>query len=314
MTTTQHFSLFIFIIIISFFTCIANKISKFEPERPQSLKSTSYMCFCAAADNAFFEKLLDLIGSIHYTNFNKVKEIAVFDLGFTKEQLKLLNKIKKVSLHSVEPRHADLLKHFKSRSNGKPVRGWYAWKPVVMKQALSLFSNFLYLDAGCTVVKPLEDIFAYIKDHGYLLVQGGNQYTIGDNCTKFVAKMFELASPENNWILSKRNITAGVQGISDKVYSSYIKPIYDLTTDLRYFEDDGSSPLGFGWARHDQTLFSIQANLLALDQIPVNENFSTAINGKKINICIGNNTDLDSIQILFQRSSGKFTQFIRFKK
>lgn len=45
------------------------------------------MYFCIPSDSKFFDKLLRLIGSIHYTNFAKTKEIAVFNLGLTKKQI-----------------------------------------------------------------------------------------------------------------------------------------------------------------------------------------------------------------------------------
>ena len=43
--------------------------------------------------------------------------------------------------------------------------------------------------------------------------------------------------------------------------------MYNLTKNLKNFEDDGSSIYGFGVGGHDQTLFSIHARLLQLDLI-----------------------------------------------
>lgn len=324
MKSIKTYLTFSFLLIFASSKCIAYQNTK-PPELYQHKgqikqnklpKAQPYMCFCIPSDDAFFKKLLDLIGSIHHTNFDKLKEIAVFDLGLTKDQLNFLKSIEKVSVHSVELRHPDILKPFKARPypSKKIARGWYAWKPIIIKQAASLFDYFLYLDAGCTVLKPLDDIFTYIQDRGYLLMQTGVKYTIGDQCTKYVISKFSLSSPENSWILNKRSIASGIQGISNRIYDSYVKPIYELTTDLRFFEDDGSSRLGFGSARHDQILFGIQAILLNLESIPVNKNYQAFVQGKKINICFGSNVNSKDIQILYQHSSGKFIQFIKFKK
>ena len=41
--------------------------------------------------------------------------------------------------------------------------------------------------------------------------------------------------------------------------------MYELAKDITFFEDDGSCPKGFGWARHDQTLFSVFVNRLGME-------------------------------------------------
>ena len=35
-----------------------------------------------------------------------------------------------------------------------------------------------------------------------------------------------------------------------------------MTSDITLFEDDGSADRGFGWGRHDQSIFSILVNKL----------------------------------------------------
>ena len=100
------------------------------------------MNFCTAADAKYFKRLLNLIGSLHHTNFDQTKEIAVFDLGLTNDQKETLNGIQKVKLYSIELTHPDLLTQFVVR---KIVPGWYAWKFVVLKQTLDIFPY-----AGCS--------------------------------------------------------------------------------------------------------------------------------------------------------------------
>lgn len=84
------------------------------------------MYFCTTADERYFPLLINLIGSIHKVNFDELGEIAVFDLGFTEQQLDELHCIEKVRVYNVELTHPDLLK-----PNSRLKRGWYAWKPVV---------------------------------------------------------------------------------------------------------------------------------------------------------------------------------------
>lgn len=257
MNTTRQKILWLHIVLSCLFVTRESKL-----EEKAFLQNDMY--FCVAADSNFFTKLLRLIGSIHHTNFDKTKEIAIFDLGFSEDQIKFLKMVEKVSVYPVELTHPDILKYVRKNNDGAVVRGWYAWKPVAIKEALAMFPYVLYLDAGCCVLRGLKDVFCYIQKNGYLLVENQAGYTIGQHCTACVRNHYLLSSNERDWILNARPISAGIQGLSRAVYHSYIKPIYELSKDLKYFEDDGSAPLGFGWARHDQTLFSIQARLMGL--------------------------------------------------
>ena len=48
----------------------------------------AYQYYCTAANSDYFKILLNLIGSIHETNFDKLGGIAVFDLGLTEDEIK----------------------------------------------------------------------------------------------------------------------------------------------------------------------------------------------------------------------------------
>lgn len=230
---------------------------------------------CTASDARYFPWMIQMIGSVHKVNFNELAEIAVYDLGFTQDQKNYLNRIEKVRVYDVEMIHKDLLSMFLTNPQGKRVRGWYAWKPVIIKQALERFPFVLYLDAGCVVMRPLNDIFRYIQEKGYFLIRdqswfvGGESrlFKIKEQCTSSVVEKFQLRSPERSWILDEPGIVSGAQGLSRKMLDSYVKPTYDLAKELHLFADDGTAPLGFGWARHDQTIYSVYARLLKLDLV-----------------------------------------------
>ena len=224
--------------------------------------------YCTPSDARHFPLLKNLIGSIHHVDFQNLGEIAVFDLGLTDAQRSELSRMEKVSLHSVEMTHPHLLTYFTTAPNGRQVRGFFAWKPVIMKQALDLFSYCLYVDAGTTVLKPLNDIFSYICEHGYFLMsceQTPNCNIINRVTKKVLDTMIHtLDEPLQNYILDENTIEldAGLQGISRKIYDTYIHPLYECSKDLTLFEDDGSAKFGYGEGRHDQILFSIYAHAL----------------------------------------------------
>jgi hypothetical protein len=206
---------------------------------------------------------MNLIGSIHKVDYEDLDEIAVFDLGLNAQQKSIIEKIEKVKLMEIEKIHPEMTRYFKTNADGREVRGWYTWKPVVFKQALEFYPYFLYLDAGSTVLKPPHDLFNHIQQNGIFLIHL-SPIPIEDRMTRAVREkvMTKLLKHQADFILRPDTpmIDAGMQGISQKVFNSYVQPLYVLAHDVSLFEDDGSAKLGFGAGRHDQTLFSIYAH------------------------------------------------------
>lgn len=220
--------------------------------------------YCTAANSIYFPHLLNLIGSIHKHNFEQLENIMVFDLGLSSAERDHLKTIQKLSLHDVERIHPDVLTIFKVHATGKTVPGWYAWKPVAIKQALDVVPYVLWIDAGSTVLKRLDPLFEYIEKHGYFLGTIGmdvNIYNVGWGTTKYVVEAFTLDTPENKWILSAPFVMGNIIGASRKAYKQLVRPFYEMVKNIRLFEDDGTTPNGFGTGRHDQTLLSIHAHL-----------------------------------------------------
>ncbi len=220
------------------------------------------MYFVTTSDKEHFPWLEGLIDSIKKYNHGKIAKIAVFNIGLTKKQIDLLNNQELVQVYEIEPVNAGMNNKFVVRVNGRLARGWYSWKPAVLYQALKIFPYILYLDSGFEVVAPLDEIFNEIIQKGYFLYDCG--HLIMPMVTKKVSSLFELDLPKNKWILEENGISGGLQGLSRKMFDSYVEPIYKLTNDISNFEDDGSAPWGFGGARHDQALFSIFARKLNL--------------------------------------------------
>lgn len=220
------------------------------------------MYFATATDTEHFPWVLILIDSIKKYHQEKDYTIAVFDLGLTESEIDTLQAVTCVTVYPVEPVNPYMTKKFKVRPSGRMARGWYSWKPVVLYQALHLFPYVLYLDAGIQVIGQLDSVFKYIVKNGYYLFESGD--TIESNVTKHVKKLFELDRPKWAFILNKKGISSGIQGLSRCMLDSYVIPLYTLAHDIKNFEDDGSAPGGFGNARHDQTVSSIIARQLKL--------------------------------------------------
>lgn len=220
---------------------------------------------CTAADSRFFNHVINLIGSIHKTNFDALGEIIVFNLGLSLAQKHYLRQIQKTTVHEIELVHPDLLKRFDTRPGGKTVPGWYAWKPVAIKQALEKHPYILWIDAGTTILQDIEPLFAHIRKYDYFFHNGCN-IPIYKQITRYLIEKHALETPENNWILSEttRGLEAGLQGYTQKMKTTFVHDMYELSKDIRQFADDGTAPGGFGNARHDTSLYSVMAHLSGL--------------------------------------------------
>lgn len=225
------------------------------------------MYFVTVSDSEHFPWLKGLIKSILKYNYTKVSKIAVFDLGLTQLEIDSLKQINFVEVYPIEDVNSEMRKKFVVRTNGRLARGWYSWKPVVFYHALKKFPYFLYLDSGIEVVAPVDNIFDEIGRDGYYLFD--STHLIYPVVTNYVRQLFELNRDENQWILEENCISAGIQGISRSLLDSYVMPMYQLASNIKNFEDDGSALWGYGFARHDQSLFSILARKLRLKTRPL---------------------------------------------
>ena len=245
----KRLRLFVFFLFFSF-------LSAFAEQKP--------FYVCTSSDSDYFPYLINLINSIHRFNFDKLGEVAVFDLGCTHEQIKELQSMKKVSVYKIEKVHKDLLKHFTVNYSGKKVRGWYAWKPVAMKQMLDMFPYMVYMDAGLMLLRPMDELFEEVWEKDYLVAGVG--HSIAWMTPQHVVKTFDLESEERNWILNEKTegVAGGFMGLTCAMYDDFIIPMYNLAHDINHFIDDGTTPDGFGTARHDQVLFSVIGRLLGL--------------------------------------------------
>ncbi len=214
------------------------------------------MYFCTAADDKHYPLLLNMIGSIHKHNYYDVETILVYDLGLSDIHKNELANIKRVQICDVEKTNPDILLDIHT-GHDRYVKGLFSWKPVIIKDALDRYPYVLYLDAGTTITKPLNGLFKHINESGYFFTDCGK--SIRWMITNQLIEKFKLNEESNKFILDDNllGIDAGFQGVSRKIYDSYVIPMYEYAKDIINFTDDGTTVDGWGTGRHDQTLFSI---------------------------------------------------------
>lgn len=245
-------------IIVFFLITIANLCTAKNPfEIPKIVPFDGQVNFISVCDTEHYPWLLIMLNSIKEHTQGKKIQVIVYDIGLKTDEIKAIESKFPAKVLPIEPVHPDLTKKFVVRKNGRLARGWYAWKPVAIKQAFDHFPYFIYIDAGLTLVGPPDNIFHVILDQGYFFFDCGHE--IGPMTTQKVKNKFKLDTPSKKMILDQFGLSAGLQGLSKKVYDDYVLPMYQLACEFHWFEDDGTAPWGFGGCRHDQPLFSILA-------------------------------------------------------
>ena len=280
--------------------------------------------YATAADEAHFYLLKNLIGSIHYTNFDQLKEIAVFDLGLSLEQKEELKRMQKVAIYIPEMVNPEMLTYAITAPNGRMIRGNFSWKPVIFKQSLEMFPYVLYMDSGTTVLKSLDDLFEQIDTNGYFLLSctkdsnNNVPHRLTQNVIKAVLPTRLKAEQAVAFDQDTYMIDGGLQGLSRRIYSSYVLPLYEYAHNKELFKDDGTAPLGYGEARHDQTLCTLLAYWLNL-KIHDEGNFSLDLkeNSKEMRID-WQRSEINTKTIIYRSRAdymfkGGQTHYVRYK-
>ncbi|HLB41184.1 MAG TPA: hypothetical protein VJJ83_05315 [Candidatus Babeliales bacterium] len=224
--------------------------------------------YCTAADSKFFEKVVQLVQGINQHNGEQVAKILVFDLGFTKAQRQALAQLPKVALRQITNPHPAVLTMFKTGlikpGLNRYVRGWFMWKPLVLKQALDECPYIFYIDSAIEIYGPLTNLFRHIIQQGYFLV-ACDCSSVQERVTHYVkTHLINKLDPTYKELFLTGDcglLSAGVQGLSRQYLEQYLLPVVALTQEPKFFADDGTAQLGFGAGRHDQVLFSIYAHL-----------------------------------------------------
>lgn len=252
-------------------------------------KTEPCIYICTAANSPYFKRLINLIGSLHATQFDQIAEIAVYDLGLSEDQVKLLRSVKKVVVLPLNAENSEVLKPIFIPANkmhpdypyqNRNVIGAYSWKAVVFKRALQRWKDkpIIWLDAGTTVLKSLQPLVEHIKNVGYFLCTPDYGDTpLSWGTIKAVIKRLNLDDDTRSWILKKPFAMAGIVGFSQKVADCLINPLYECTKDLSWFIDDGSTADGYGTGRYEQTLLSLFAYLAGLAIVTQNHTQATPI-------------------------------------
>jgi hypothetical protein len=169
-------------------------------------------CIITSASSKFFPSLLNLLGSIE-ANYPNHPDVYIYDLGLFYTFRKELESIPWV--HILDVPH--FVPHWRS---------CYTWKTYILNTPLT--ENNLYIDAGCQVLKSLDELFDKIDSQGYLAVSQGTVVTIQDVTPQQYLDLYGLTYND----AQKNVITAGIFGFKkDSVIKKVTEGLYKASVD-----------------------------------------------------------------------------------
>jgi hypothetical protein len=113
----------------------------------------------SAADRRYGWWLLNLVGSVHANARGSFDAIVLYDLGLNPVQRRLAGSIRGVELRTVPA----FVPHWREG------RTWKTWIWRHLEAA-----TLVWLDAGATVLRPLDEALAQIDERGYWVVSQGH--------------------------------------------------------------------------------------------------------------------------------------------
>jgi hypothetical protein len=116
------------------------------------------LVLASAADERYGDWLLNLVGSVH-ANANVFDRLELYDLGLSAAQRRRLAAARRVALRTVPP----FVPHWRQG------RTWKLW---IWRHADA--QHVLWLDAGVSVLRGLDDALEQLRTRGYFAVSTGH--------------------------------------------------------------------------------------------------------------------------------------------
>lgn len=163
----------------------------------------------SAADARYGDRLINLVGSVQRQS-NIFDHIAVYDLGLSAFQRRLLAGARGVEVHTVPP----FVPHWREA---------FTWKPWIWTHADVNADAVIWLDAGLTVLRPLTAFVEGIEERGYFAVSQGvkNRECIPSD----YYALYDLPQEAGEHVA----IAAGIVGFDKRgdFYSRVVVPTFD---------------------------------------------------------------------------------------
>lgn len=184
----------------------------------------------SAASRSFGPTLLALLGSLNL-NWPSHPPVLIYDLGMDQEVLETL-KANKIEVRKVPPFVPHWRQHF-------------TWKPWCLNDAPA--RDIIWMDAGLSILRPLEEIFTWLDQIGYFLLVN---YELLDYEASEAACRACGVSPE--FRLGKHTLPSGLMAFRKE---GRIKEILEEAAQI--VRDEAAIKATLPTHRHDQAILSL---------------------------------------------------------
>jgi hypothetical protein len=173
------------------------------------------------ADERYGYQLVNLLGSVR-ANSDVFDEIVAFDLGLSPHQRRLLEDVDGIAIRSVPA----FVPHWRE---GRTWKTWI-WTNVAA-------DRLVWLDAGVTVLRPLDRALCDIDERGYFVVSQG--HPVGESIPSDYYTLYDF--PRR--LAGRDSIAAGILGfrVGSEFYDRVILPAHE----------DAVRGLSIGFSRSD---------------------------------------------------------------
>lgn len=181
--------------------------------------------------------LLNMLGSVQRNAGDAFDRIVAFDLGLTPMQRRLLGAVDGVDVRTVPP----FVPHWREG------RTWKTWIWTHVDG-----DTIVWLDAGLTVLRPLDELLRQIDAHGYFVVAQG--HPLADSVPSAYYDLFDF--PRD--LGGRDAIAAGIVGYTrgGEFDAQVLRPTFDAAAagHSRGFSPDEVKKLNVGLDRTDEPI------------------------------------------------------------
>lgn len=141
-----------------------------QPKVRNSQDMSSAMVIVTGSDSGYFTGLVNFAASLRY--WAPATRFLVYNLGMTPEELEQVKRWP--NLLDIKWRDG-IPSHYPSHVSWSDLQN-YAWKPLAINESVHEYRNIFWLDAGASIVGPLDSVQEVIERNGIFLAQGQDEH------------------------------------------------------------------------------------------------------------------------------------------
>jgi len=218
-----------------------------QPPEPTNKPEEREIVYVSGADVQYFEALENYAASLYY--WAPTRKLAVYNLGMEEYQIDRVQTWPNViAVHWKDGLPSQFPPHVHENLRN------YAWKPLAIQDSLQKYHAILWIDAGATLVAPVEPLEEALMKEGLFLVKGQDD----DMKARSHEGMFQWYGYDKDAFKAGPSYAGGIQGhlLPSPYVDTIVNPNVKCALDPLCIHPEGAD---LGNHRFDQSSLSILA-------------------------------------------------------